>query len=472
MVAIPLPVSSSKDDPARAGRGRMVNVLMEQMGDGAVNYKRMPGIAPFAASGSGSKHCRGLISANQDALLVVFDNFVESIDANGVSTSVGALDGSALVSMAINNKQPQGDIACITEVGAFLLSPTAAPIPYPDPTIGDPNSVCFLDGFFFFTYGNGECQASAINDTALNPLDAIQVNSSSDGLLKGVAFAQTLFLFTPSTIEAWTDTANASAFPFSRAAVIPRGLYSATAVAGMERDFMSTLIFVGNDNNVYTMQAYSPVKISTADIARRIGKVVDRTSMQACVYMSEGHAIWQLTSTDFTLCYDATNSVWLERDSYGQLFSRISCGCSAFSGWMVGDAATGNVGRISADVYDEYGAALVWELDSLPVDEFPAKEIVPRVDFNFVVATGTPTGIGDIAPDPAPLGTNPKVMISWSDNGGASFKQPLQRELGTIGHDGQVVSILRSGQTTRYGRVWRLRVSDPVYVGLLSGTMG
>lgn len=469
-VQIPWPVSTSKDVPQRAGSGRQINALMEQLPDGRVIRKRAPGLTRFSASVSGAVHCRGLIAANNAQLLTVYDGFVELVDVAGLSTALGPINGSAIVTLAKNNKTPTPDIVCVTEAGTFTLSTSAAPQPYPDLDIGAPNSVCFGDGYFFFTYGSGQCTASGLNATTINLLDTIDVNSSSSTLLRGVYFAQTLFLFTETTIEAWTNTANPVGFPFSRSAVIPRGLINYAAVAGYESGFAATLIFVGNDNIIYQMSGYSPVRISTSDIERRISNVANKTTLRACAYMSEGHAIWQLTCSDFTIFFDVTNSVWLERRTDGQEFSRIESSVFFASKWIVGDYATGLLGSIDANSFSEYGNTLTWSMQSLPADKFPKRAVVARADFNFVMGVGLPPTVLPYDPvtDAPAL---PQVMISWSDDGGATFKMPVQRGLGAIGADETVATVLRSGQTSRFGRVWRLEVSDPVYVGLLAGTM-
>lgn len=444
----------------------MLGVIMEQLADGTINYKRCPGVNFFTQSAGGSIHCRGFALANQNTLIAIYNGFAEAITISGaglpVSAPLGELDGTKIVTTAVNNNSPTPDIACVTEFGAFVLKTSSGPLSYPDSNIGSPNSVCFGDGYFFFTYGKGTCLASNINSTVLNPLNVATVNSASDGLLRGVFYAQTLFLFTPSRIEAWVNTANPTGFPFTRSSVIPRGLISATAVAGHESSFVSTLCWVGNDNIVYSMQGYSPVRISTHDIERRIQAVADKTTLRACVYMSEGHAFWQLSSANFTFAYDIMNQVWAERP--GNPFSRIENAVFAFGRWLVGDFSTGSIGKIDPNYFYEYSAPLIWELTSLPTEAFPRKMIISRMDADFISGTGKVNGI-------KPIESDPTIDISWSDDGGASFKAPVQRPLGEIGMSGVTVQVLRSGQSKRFGRVWKYHVSDPVYVGLLGATM-
>lgn len=470
MVSIPLPTSASKDSPQRGGSGALVNAMLEQLPDSRVIRKRAPGLSLFTQSVSAATHCRGMILVNDGQLIVAYNDAVELVASSGVSTFLGPLPGQTLVTLAKNNVTPVPDIVCVAGTTPYVLSTSGAPASYPDLDVGSPNSVCFGDGYFFFTYGSGNVQASGINSTSINPLDAASVNSSSTTLLRGVYFSQTLFLFTEATIEAWTNTANPTGFPFSRSAVIPRGLVNAFAVAGFESQFAATLLFVGNDNIVYQMSGYSPVRVSTSDIERRIENC-DKTTLRACVYMSEGHAIWQLTSSSFTLCFDITNTVWFERRSSLLNYSRIECGCYAFGNWLVGDYQTGKIGRVSGSTYSEYGETLTYMVQSLPVTEFPKRRLITRADFNFVVGIGLKPGripSEDLDRDYA---SNPQALISWSDDGGASFKYPVFRELGKQGDTNHVVTVLRAGTSTRYSRVWRVEVSDPVYVGLFDATM-
>lgn len=468
---IPWPTSTTKDVPQLGGSGQLVNAIMEQLPDGRINRKRAPGVATFGQSSSGAVHCRGMILANSSQMLVVFNDAIELLAPDGSMSALGVINGNGLVTLAKNIKSPIPDIVCVAGTTAYLVTTTAAPIPYPDPNIGSPNSVCFGDGYFFFTYGSGQCLASPVNNaTPLNPLDSIIVNSSSSELLRGVFFAQTLFLFNRDTTEAWVNTANPLGFPFTRSAVIPRGLINNNAVAGYEYEFASTLIFVGSDNVVYLMRGYDPVRISTSDIERRISNVADKTTLSACVYMSEGHAIWELSSSDFTLCFDVTNTYWFERQSNGLNRSRIEVAQSGFGSWIVGDYQTGIIGQISANTFTEYGDTFTYRVQSFPVKRFPIRQIVRKADFDFMSGLGLTPNATPYDPVLDPY-ANPQVMISWSDDGGASFTMPLQRSLGSVGEYNKVVTLLRTGQATRFGRVWRVEVSDPVYVGLLGGTM-
>jgi hypothetical protein len=78
------------------------------------------------------------------------------------------------------------------------------------------------------------------------------------------------------------------------------------------------------------------------------------------------------------------------------------------------------------------------------------------------MGVGSATGID-------PIETNPEVSISWSDDGGVNWSNPVLRRLGAQGETKARLTLLNTGLSGPQGRRWRLDVSDPVYVGFLGG---
>lgn len=460
-------ISSPGEKPLASG-SRLINSILEQLQDGRIVNKRAPGLTRFVTSLGGRIHCRGMIGANPGTLLVVYNEQVESVTFDGtVTTSAdrGALSGIDLVTLARNNALIP-DVVCVSpDNGAFVLSPAGPPLPYPDPDVGAPNSVCFLDGYFFFTYGNGDCRASGINSTSINSLTFIRAESASEGLLRGVAFRGLLFLCGPSTIEVWQDTANISpAFPFSRSVVIPRGLASTNAIAGWETKTASTLLWAGSDNTVYKLSGYEPIRVSTHDVEHDLQRLVDKTTLRAFMFANSGHHFFVLKSPAWTWVLDLLTSTWQERMSYGVENWRGEQSIYHFGDWIIGDEDTGFCFRPDNLNYQEDTDFLVWDVTSTVSDGFPNRVGIPRADFQFVPATGITTGL--------PLTSrNPQVTVQWSDDGGATWSFPLIRELGMSGAYKQRISVTRTGQAGPHGRKWKLSVSDPNFIALLKGTM-
>ncbi|MCF1193594.1 hypothetical protein LRR18_18565, partial [Mangrovimonas sp. AS39] len=92
-------------------------------------------------------------------------------------------------------------------------------------------------GYFFFTYGDGKCRTSGINTTAINAADVATAEQHPDGLIRPQPFRGAMLLCGNKLIEAWQNTANPVAFPFSYAHTIPCGLIAPHAMAGGTDEF-------------------------------------------------------------------------------------------------------------------------------------------------------------------------------------------------------------------------------------------
>ena len=263
-----------------------------------------------------------------------------------------------------------------------------------------PNSVCFQDGYFFFTIGSGQIYATGINDLTINALTFITVQAKADvQLLRGVAFSGLLLAFTTGSCEVWQDAANPSPnFPYSRLAVLEFGLAQATAIAGWETGF-SELLWVAQDFGVHWMTAgqLGQVKVSTSDLDRLIeAELRAGNLLKAGVYVNSGKKFWVLSSPDWTWEFNLQTRKWTERQSlattgdYGAW--RGVGGHPGFGKWLVGDAQSGNL--LSPDDANptENGSPMLYRVESAPVKKFPAQQRVARADFDFVVGVGQAVG--------------------------------------------------------------------------------
>lgn len=466
--AIKFSANSSPGERAQLSGSRLINAIVEQLGTGEVLIKRAPGLKRFSKSAGGYTHCRGMIEANDSTLLVMYDDYVESVtlDASGnpVHEFRGLMSGTDIVTLAKNNAATPDIVGVSPDRGAFILSATGAPAEYPDSDVGFPVSVCFGDGYFFFAYGDGSCIASGLNTTAVDPLDSIVAESHSGGLVRGVWFNGLLFLFGKKGTEVWQNTANPTGFPLSRSTVIPAGLVGVNAIAGYQSEFTSALVWVSPTNIVYQMNGYSPVRISTHDVERDLQKLADKSSLRCFVAMNNGHAFVVLKSDSFTWVFDLLTATWQERASHNSKRWRAECSVYAFGDWLLGDETNGKLYRLDNRTFNEDGDTLVWDVTSLPVDDFPMRQTVARADFAFTVGVGNAEGETDQEIDPT-------VLISWSDDSGARYGRPVERKLGKQGDYRRRVAINRAGRTRALGRQWNFKVYDAAFVGITGGAM-
>jgi hypothetical protein len=485
MVAIPWPTSTSPGSRPQEGAGRLINAFVVPRGEniGGV-YHRVPGVLAFGqqANINWTWESPGLEWFNQPSAAFVptgsfrggvavggtfygaFGEKVYTLDAAGNYDEIGNLAGSDRVYFARNNNViPQ--VVAVCDAGPFQITPTAV-LAYPDLDVGAPNSVCFHDGYFIFTYGDGTVVASEINSTNINPLSFASAESNVDGLVRAWSYLGLLYLAGPATIEVWGGPPNpAPAFPLSRKGYnISPGLIAANAVAGFEAEFSSP-IYCASDHTVRSLDGYTPVKISPPELDQLLQIEADNNAIEAMCYVADGHHFWQLSSSTWSWVYNVNYKTWHERKSYLSTRSRFTnASVFIFDEWMVGDTDSGFLLIIAPGVTTEAGDPLVFTAESKPVKQFPNRVRVARADFDFVM------GVGD-ADGSDPIQTDPTVVISYSDDGGYSWSVPYQRKLGRQAKTMKRIILPPTGMSGTQGRRWRVAVADPVWVGLMGGDM-
>ena len=470
-VPIPFPLSSSPGASPQESAGRLINCYAEPLGKdvGAtkktapppVVWRKCAGLSLFGASDQTG--FRGAISVGS-TLYTAWSGKGSTFDSTGAETALtGNLNGTAKVFFARNNKSPTADVVAVAPGdGAFSVSSSAVSN-FADTDVGSPNCVCFMDGYFIFSYGDGTLQASGLNDVTIATTDKTKAQSKPGGLTRVVPFNGQLVALGPAFGEVYSDTANPTGFPFSRSYVLQRGLLGPYALAGHEDGFGTALIWVADDNSVVMHNGTpNPLKISPPDLERLIGKVSDKTTLEASVYISQGHPKWVISCPTFTWEFDLGSQKWNERASYLQARWRAVGGCFAFGKWIVGDMKAGQLLHVDDGAFDEVGEPLVFDIESGPVQGFPNRTKVARGDFNFVTGVGNAEGLD-------PIATKPTVGIAWSNDLGVTWGSEFVRSLG-VQATPVPVKMYRTGMTGNQGRRWRLRVSDPVYVAFMGGT--
>jgi hypothetical protein len=465
------------------GAGRLLNCFAEPLGDGRVVWARCPGLTQFATS-TQTGFCGGLLVAG--TLYTAWDGHVAIFNSSGSETVLtGGPATTTSKGFWARNNNPTPDIVFVdpdNHVYTVALTPTPPETLqvglFVDADVAAANSVCFQHGYFFFTIGDGTIWASDLNSVNVNGFSFTVAEAKPDGALRAIPWQDQLYVFGPSSIEIYQDTANTPpAFPYSLVNSMSTGLAGRYAVAGHEDGFGGKgLIWVADDNTVVILNGYQPNKVSPPELDRLIEAVTDKNTLEACVYISGGHPKWVLSCDAWTWEFDLNTQKWNERASYEIARWRGTQAVYAFGQWIVGDTISDSDSvsgskllAVDNMAHTEDGDPLLYRIESGPVQSlgkghpvFPNRTVVPRADFQFATGTGIATG-------PDPIATQPRVRISWSDNGGVHWGNPLHRELGVQGRGEQRVTVTRTGMAGPGGRRWRLDVTDPVHVGLMGG---
>jgi hypothetical protein len=460
MVAIPFPRSSLPGLAPAEGQGRLVNAFVETDGD-LHTWRRVPGLTPF--SDVGLQGPRGFVEVDGKVYGAFADTAV-IIDADGVAAAIpDALPGTQPVTFARNNKAPTPDLVCVTENGAFVVTPTSiAPLdPFPD--FPQPNSVGILDGFFLHTVPDGRIFASGLNSTSVAALSTAKAEAKPDGLTRGIVSGPYFYGFGPSSFERWRNVGG-TPFPLLRDGVWPVGLAGPWAIAGFQDGWNEAPVFVASDDTVRILppDGSPPPVISTRYLERLIARLPDKTTLMASVYAVGGHAFWSLSSPSWTWEYNLSTQAWHERRSAGLDGWRARHAFKFGGRWIFGDTRSGTLQRVSEDAFTEDGDPLPAVFESGLIRQFPARAAIAAAWFDFVV------GQGD-ARSRNPCAFDPSVKIEWSHDGGATYGNPILRSLGQQGQTRRQIRVNRLGLTTHHGLRLRVTVSDPVYVAFLGG---
>ena len=360
--------------------------------------------------------------------------------------------------------------------GAFSGTPTSYT---GQGAMTNPNSVSFQDGYFFFTELNGTIFASSINSLIMSPLTFVTAQAKADvNLYRGIPFSGLMFFFTSGSCEVWQDAAlTAPNFPYSRLVVLDIGLVQPNAIAGWDTGF-SELLWVAQDYGVHWMTAggLQNIKVSEPDLDRLIeAEVRAGNTLEASCYIASGKKFWVLSSPDWSWEFNLQTKKWSERWSLNSsgLYARWRATCShpAFGFWLMGDTTTGNLGYPDDTNFTEYGATLLFRIESGAAKQFPNQIYVARADFDFVMGVGK-TGSPATAQRPYGPLSDPQVAISMSRDGGKNWGNSLQRPLGQQGKSLRSrASVTRMGLSGTMGARFRLDITDANYVSFLGGTM-
>lgn len=440
---IPFTQSDSLSSSTRLSGERLINAYLRPQENSIYPYALFgtPGSSSYLSLGS---EIRGCLKRNSDLYIVAGS----SVYKNGVLLSGDAISGTGKVSMAANATQ-----VVIVSGSGYVVTSTVGRITDPDWRTSD--TVTYLNGVFVFNARNtGEAFSSAIEDaTTLDALDFATAESAPDNLVGVYSEGDRLVMAGTDTIEFWYYDGG-SQFPFSRipGSTIQVGIKSPHAVTFID----NTFFFLGDDIGCYRM-GQVPQHQDTPSIAERIRGYTDQNAILSS-YTRNGHIFVVFHFDGGTHVYDTYSGKWHERISYKKANWRYSFVYQTGATVYAGDE-DGNVVTLEESVYDENGAVLPCE--------FITPEVVNNQDWMYFknlqllaeMGVGLTTG----------QGSDPQVMMQYSDDGGKNWSNELWRSLGKIGKYDNRARWNRLGRSR--GRRFRFKLTDPVkrtFIGLMA----
>lgn len=443
---------------------RRLNLYTEIRPDGQKILMGTPGLTQFANLAGNA--IRGLHILGS-YLYAVRDNIFYRVAADGTSTNLGTLSSSTgIVSLADNGTQ----VMVVDGTNGYIWNPGTATW---SGALGAPfntyaaATVTFLDGYFAVPLGNsGQWAISAYYDgTSWNALDVATAESLPDNLATVFSDNGQAWLFGDYSTEVWYNSGDAD-FPFRKiaGANIEWGCKAKFSVAKVDNRICWLATPPGGGGaQVVINNGYNVQRISDHALEYLISQYTTTGDAIGYSYVEEGHYFYVLTfpSGNATFVWDASTKEWHERSSSPIGIGRQRGNCYAcFNGaHIIGDYASGKLYRMQLGVYDEAGDRLRSEIRVKVNATRGNRYRHNRLQVEMQAGVGLRTG----------QGSDPQVMLDYSDDGGHTFGAEHWRGLGGLGQYKYRTVWWRLGMSR--DRVYRLAITDPVLRVLLSADL-
>jgi hypothetical protein len=471
-VPLPIPLGFYQSESAPLSSQRCINWIPTVPQGEALNNRALiqpSGITQF--SGGGDDACRGAWSM-KDVPYFILGNSLVSVSEIGVITTHGAITGSVRVSMADNGTflvivVPGGDAFVFSNADNSLTQIT-------DVDYQTSDSVTFYRGVFVFTTTDGK-QLFTSNLNAPLTFDALDFGSAEgdpDRIITQIVDHDELSIIGSKTTEVFRFVGGVG-FPLQ---IIPgaftqKGAHTKYGVV----KFDNTYMFIGGGENELTAiwrqsSSSSAVKISTDAIDNAIQKFTkdEIESAFTMTFAKKGQffAIFSFNSTRIpgkTFVYNGTasglagGSIWFEfQTGMDDASWRVNAIVKAYGKLLCGDSIDGRIGEIVDEVYTEYGDAVLRQAALKPMSQDGMKIFAGELEVDFEAGVGLTLG----------QGSDPVVIMDYSDDGGRTFSNEFKRPIGKIGEYGHETVWNRQGRFPN-ARTIRFAVADPVKANLI-----
>jgi hypothetical protein len=450
-----------------AADNRLVNLFAEIVPDGgktAAFFNRAPGLKFQQTIGTGPIRALWAHQTNgSDFYVVSGTEFYKVTGLTATPTKLGDVTGTGPVSIADNGTQIF--LACNPD-GFIYNEVTNVFAKITDPDFTGAVTVAYLDGYFVYNEPNSQkvWVTQLLDGTSVDPLDFASAEGSPDGLVAINVDHREAWLFGTDSVEVWYDAGLAD-FPLTRiqGAFNELGCVAAFSVAKLDNG----LFWLGTDARgqgiVYRNNGYTGIRVSTHAIEYAIAQYGNISDAVAYTYQQEGHSFYVLTfpSGNATWVYDVSTQAWHERAGWNTAEGeftrhRSNCQCNFGGNTVVGDYENGNIYTLDLNVYADNGGIQKWlrSWRALPTGTNTLRRTAQHsLQLDCEAGTGLNTG----------QGSDPEIMLRWSDDGGHTWSNEHLSKMGKIGQYYRRVFWRRLGMTMQLrDRVYEVSQTDPV----------
>jgi hypothetical protein len=221
---------------------------------------------------------------------------------------------------------------------------------------------------------------------------------------------------------------------------------------------------------VYRTNGYKGQRISTHAVEWQIQQYTDISDALAYTYQQDGHTFYVLIfpTANTTWVYDAATQAWHERAGWDNgEFTRHRSNCQVVynNEIIVGDYENGNLYAFDLTDYSDNGDIQKWlrTWRALPTGTNNLKRTSQHT---LQIDCEAGVGIND------GQGSNPQMMLRWSDDGGHTWSNEHWMSMGKIGEYYNRAFARRMGMTLKLrDRVYELSGTDPVKIAIMGAQL-
>lgn len=325
-----------------------------------------------------------------------------------------------------------------------------------DPDFPAVSSVAYINGYFLWTSVNGQFIWSEILDgQSYDALDFATAEKAPDELVGIIVDNEQILLFGTSTFETWVSTGNSdSAFEPIPGGTRPRGAASRDSIVQLD----NTVFFVGNDKLVYRLEGLQPRRISQFGVEEKLSNMnwSNRGDLAGAAYAHDGHTFYALhIPGEGTYCYDVATNTWHQRRSWQKTEWAARHIITIEGETYAGDPNFGRLYTLNHEAYEDvYGP-----IERMATAGVPSNGgFIPVHNLTLDLTSGNVPLTGQ--------GSEPEVMLSYSDDLGNTYSSEVVRSFGKTGEYRKRPTWHSLGMIKSPGRVYKFRITDPVPVVL------
>lgn len=411
-----------------------------------------------------------IYSASNGKLYIVREDGLYSF--NNISQSE-----TKLYSIALNEYAQCADNGiqlCVVSNGiGFFYNMVTAEITIIDAI--KPSSVTYYDGYIIFSEkGTNKFWWTDLYSTNINRLNFASAEANPDEIVGVFAHNEDLWIFGKNTTEIWYNAGSGNVvFARRQGILIETGCYHISTLQKLD---MNRFAWVASNNRgqlsvVSNGGQYGATRISTFFIEQKMQHHILQTTypsiIDSATYQHEGHVFYVLSSQywDTTLCYDITMTdfiqqhCWHERaqTTSGKYVRHHISKYQYFSGRLYGVGFTGNLYEVSNKILTDDGETIRRERVTPHVSSADGARI-----FYHALTIDVNVGIGTQI-------LNPTIILQWSNDGGFTWSNEIEKQVGMVGAYASRVVFRQLGQAR--DRVFRIIVTDPVEWAITGGSI-